>query len=161
MAACLPPDIERVVTFWAEYCGATGLAASPPPPAEAFGDSRELADELCALVLHGPKRASAGLLADYEHEGAALPRVGGHTIVLDGSGRPRCVVRYTEVRLGPVSSVDDAFAWDEGEGARTRVSWLAEHRAFFGRRCQALGLVYVDACTAVFERFERVWPPPA
>lgn len=33
---------------------------------ETFGDSSELADELIAFVVDGPKRATAGLVAEFE-----------------------------------------------------------------------------------------------
>ena len=42
----------------------------------AFGDSPAMADELGALVVKGPKRATAGLLRDYDSWREALPQVG-------------------------------------------------------------------------------------
>lgn len=95
--------------------------------------SVELADELIELVLRGQKRATAGSLAEYESEGAALPKVGDRWIACDGQGRPRAVIETTEVRVGPLSSVDEQFAWDEGEGDRTRADWLRSHTAYFTR----------------------------
>ena len=79
-------------------------------------------------------------------------------IVLGGDGRPLAVVRTTDVRVGPLSSVDDSFAWDEGEGDRTRAWWLDGHTRFFTRQCAALGLTFSDDIDVVFERFELVWP---
>jgi len=40
----------------------------------AFGDSPEMADELAHLVLDGPKRATAGLVLEFERDGEPLPR---------------------------------------------------------------------------------------
>jgi uncharacterized protein YhfF len=140
--------------MWDDYCAASGTDPSPEPAVEPFGDSAELADELLQLVLHGPKRATAGLLRDFGDE--PLPEPGSHWVVLDGRGEPACVLRTSEVRVGLVETVDDAFAHDEGEGDRTRAWWLEAHRAFFGRQPggfdEARDLV-------VFERFELVWPP--
>ena len=56
---------------------------------ERFGDSADLADELLDLVLHGPKRATAGSVAAFEHAGEALPVVGDVWIAADASGQPR------------------------------------------------------------------------
>lgn len=128
-------------------------------PAEHFGDSAAMADELLALVLHGPKRATAGLLADYRAAGEDLPRVGSHRVVCDGSGMPRAVLRVLEARLGPVTSVDEGFAWDEGEGDRTRETWLRAHGEFFSRSCERLDIAYSEDLEAVFTRFAVVWPP--
>lgn len=130
----------------------------PPVDVFCFGDSPEMADELAALVLAGTKRATAGLLADHEDEGTAVPAAGDHCVVHLGDGRPCAVIRSTEVRVGPLSSVDAAFAWDEGEGDRSLAYWQAAHERFFRRRCAALGLAFDDSVEVVFERFELVWP---
>jgi uncharacterized protein YhfF len=61
---------------------------SEAPPAWQFGDSPEMAEELGALVIAGTKRATAGLVWEYEAEGAALPQPGAYEIVLDGRGEP-------------------------------------------------------------------------
>ena len=61
--------------------------------------------------------------------------------------------------MGPLNSVDEKFAWDEGEGERTRDWWLNAHRRFFGRRAAARGFPMHDEIETVFERFEIVWPP--
>ena len=152
-----PADRTAVEAMWASYVGDSGYAG-PLVTAYAFGDSAELADQLGLLVLHGPKRATAGLVQAFEAEAEPLPRVDDRCIVLGGDGRPLAVVRTTDVRVGPLSSVDDSFAWDEGEGDRTRAWWLDGHTRFFTRQCAALGLTFSDDIDVVFERFELVWP---
>ena len=159
----LPPiDPDAVAAFWrrGQAAGALPLDREGPGAAEQLGDSPDLADELLALVLHGPKRATAGSLAAFEHEGSPLPVVGDHWVVADGTGRPRAALRTKEVRVGPLSSVDDAFAWDEGEGDRTRATWLADHEAFFRRELPTLGLEFDPGMPTVFERFEVVYTEP-
>ena len=69
----------------------------------------------------------------------------------------RAVLRTAEVRVGPLTSVDDAFAWDEGEGDRTREGWLAAHQRFFGRHLPAIGAAYAPDLPTVFERFEVLY----
>ena len=63
-----------------------------------------------------------------------------------------------EVMIKPLSEVDEAFAWDEGEGDRTRDWWLAARRRYFGRQARREGLQFDDDILTVFERFEVVWP---
>lgn len=156
-------DPEVVTAFWrrGQADGALPLDRPGPDAVEHFGDSPELADELLGLVLHGPKRATAGSLAAFEHEGAPLPAVGDHWVAADGAGRPRAVLRTAEVRVGPLSSVDDAFAWDEGEGDRTRATWLADHEAYFRRELAALGQSFDPDMPTVFERFDVVYTESA
>jgi len=145
--------------LFAEYAAAAGL----PPDARhddafAFGDTSEMADRLALLVRDGPKRATAGLLAAMEAAGVPMPQVGGYSVVLDGRGAAVCVIRTTETRVGPLDSVDDAFAWDEGEGDRTRPDWLDGHLRSFARSCARLGIAWDDDLPVHFERFEVVWP---
>lgn len=128
--------------------------AGPPPTADCFGDSPQMADALLELVLDGRKRATAGLAAEL------VPSVGDHWIINDGAGHEAAIIRTTDVRVGPLGSVDDDFAWDEGEGDRSRADWLRGHREYFRRNelpgaCDA----EVDALEVAFERFEVVWPP--
>lgn len=81
-----------------------------------------------------------------------LPR-GDLSIATDGSMRPRALLETVEVRVGPLSSVDDQFAWDEGEGDRTRAWWLDAHTRYFERAFRRMGLEFHPDIPAVFERF--------
>ncbi|MGA9102194.1 ASCH domain-containing protein [Aeromicrobium sp.] len=150
------------MSLWREYVAEHPEHRDEQPPVESFGDSPAMADELLALVIDGPKRATAGLVAAYEADNDILPSAGSHWIVTDGSGVERVVLRTTDVRLGPVDSVDDSFAYDEGEGERTRESWLHDHRRFFERQVAQRGIPTpdgLDAMICIFERFVIVWPP--
>ena len=155
----LAPDTAAGLRMWADYRAAHPELAPETPVVEAFGDSPALADELIELVVSGPKRATAGLVPAYAHDGEPLPRVGSHWVACDGSGTPRAVLRTTELRVGPLSSVDEQFAWDEGEDDRTLTSWLEGHTRFFTRECDRIGIEFTDDLEVCFERFDVVWPP--
>ncbi|PKW27076.1 MBL fold metallo-hydrolase [Phycicoccus duodecadis] len=154
------PDVAAAHRMWDAYRAATpGLPPEDDVEIGGFGDSPEMADRLLAYVLGGTKRATASLVAEYAAENEALPRVGDHWVVCDGAGSPRVVLRATELRVGPLASVDERFAWDEGEGDRTLQSWLDEHRGFFRRSCARIGTEFSDDLEVCFERFRVVWPP--
>ena len=51
----------RVERFWRDFCAGICLPVDAPYQSWYFGDTRALAHELVELVLHGPKRATAGL----------------------------------------------------------------------------------------------------
>ena len=148
-------DVVR--TFWRRFCLSEGMAEDRPYQAWAFGDSPEMTDELAALVIDGPKRATAGLVADYEADGDPLPQAGDHSVILDGAGRPVAVIRATEVRVLPFAEVDEAFAFDEGEGDRTLAWWREAHWQFFARQCEVRGEVMDERQPVVLERFELVY----
>jgi len=147
------PLIEE---FWSGFVTATGIDG--PYEAWAFGDASlaDMATKLALLVRDGPKRATAGLAAEYEAENESLPMVGDLSLILDGQGEPVCVIRTTQVEVRRFGDVDEAFAWDEGEGDRTLAWWRRAHVRFFERFGNR-----VDEDTAmVLERFELLWPVP-
>src|SRR5882762_3194452 len=144
--------------FWREYRKAAGLHHDDYDVV-AFGDGPEMATELAELAIAGIKRATAGLARQFGPDGEAPPIHGGYVVLVDGTGTPRAIWRTTEVRVGPLKSVDERFAWDEGEGERTREWWLSAHRRFFGQRAAAQGFHMHDEIETMFERFEIGWPP--
>jgi len=163
-----------VAEFWSAFVTVTGTTG--PYTAWGFADDAkpELMTKLGLLVRDGPKRATAGLETDYAPAadraaradatvgaGAApgaepLPRVGDHSVVLDGEGRPLCIIRTTAVEIRPFGEVDEAFAWDEGENDRTLAGWRAAHEWYFA----SVGTPVDDDTRVVLERFAKVWPPP-
>ncbi len=145
--------VER---FWIRFRAETGGGGAEVPGVTRFGADTDEQDALASLVRRGRKRATVSLRREYGPDTPVVPAAGDLAIVLDGRDRPICVIRTIEVRLGPLASVDDAFAWDEGEGDRTRTGWLATHRAFWRR----YGLTVDDATELVFERFAAIWPDP-
>lgn len=136
--------------------GGLTVAEGVAPVAWSFGDTPEQADELLALVLDGTKAATSSALSEYDDEDAPLPRQGDLSIVVDGAGHPKALIRTTEVAVVPFGEVTEEFAAAEGEGPRTLESWRTEHTAFFRR---ALGLETVpDDFMVVTERFELLYP---
>ena len=93
----------------------------------------ELRRELVAAVLAGKKTATAGLLAEYDAEGDAVP-VAGDRFVLNGfDDEPLGVVEITEARTVPAREIDVAFARAEGEGFESVEEWRLAHERFFER----------------------------
>jgi uncharacterized protein YhfF len=139
-----------VEEFWQEFTAATGISGSYD--AWAFGGPSfpEMATELAFLVRNGPKRATAGLVVDED----PIPEVGDLSVILDGKGSPVCVIRTTEVEIRRFADVDEAFAWDEGEGDRTLQWWREAHVKFFER----VGYRIDSDSPMVLERFELLWP---
>ena len=140
--------------FWTEFVEATGIDG--PHEAWAFGDPSvpDLATELALLVRDGPKRATTGLASDYEDDNEKLPEIGDLSVVLDGEGDPVCVIRTTAVEIRRFGDVDEAFAWDEGEGDRTLEWWRRAHLWFFEQQ----GTDVDDNTLMVLEHFELLWP---
>lgn len=154
----IEPDRHDLESFWREAAVSLGLDPASPAPHFHFGDTIEFADVLAHVVLDGPKRATAGLIAEMEADGDPYPKAGDHWIVVDGQGAPRAVIQTREVRIAPFHTVDEAFAWDEGEGDRGLAFWRRVHIDHFERSCRRIGLSWSEDLDVFFERFDVVWP---
>jgi uncharacterized protein YhfF len=54
-------------------------------------------------------------------------------VMLNGSGRPLAVIETVELTQRRFNDVDAAFAYDEGEGDRSRAYWREALRRYFTR----------------------------
>ncbi|WP_299520255.1 ASCH domain-containing protein [uncultured Serinicoccus sp.] len=157
-----------------------------PPPAWSFGDEDDpaTADRLLELVLDGRKTATASAYRDYEEEarqrGAgpaddmagdtltragvgldlALPEPGLLSIILDGAGQPRALVRITDVEVCRFADVTEEHARLEGEGDESLEQWRAVHREAFAATAPH-GEPVDDDTLVVLERFEVLVPASA
>ena len=153
----MPTRSTQVDAFWQAFRRHTGLDHDNYAVA-SFGDSPQMTTELADLVMAEIKRATASLARDYGEGREPMPNPGDFVLMLEGEGFPRFIWRTTEVTIKPLSQVDDAFAWDEGEGDRTRNWWLTARRRYFGRQVNREGFEMDDEILTVFEHFEVVWP---
>lgn len=115
-------------------------------------------DELLELVLDEVKTATSSLLAEYGWEGEMPPTPGAHTVLCDGSGTPRTIVRTVGLQIRRFDAVDAAHAWADGEGARSLAQWRSEHRTFWDRICSAAGTTFTTEMEVVLEQFEVMLP---
>lgn len=149
---------NAVERFWRDFCEGIQLPVDTPYQSWYFGDTPALAHELVELVLHGPKRATAGLADFNELQPGAKPVAEGYSVVTECDGTPRAVVRTTSVDRRAFRDVDEAFAWEEGEGDRTLADWKEGHRRFFTRELSAAGRTFDENMLVDLERFELLYP---
>jgi len=157
MAAPAPGQKELIESFWLDYQRACKVKV-PGFSASALGHTRALADELAELIEHGIKRAHATLEHEFSADNEPLPQPGDHLVVLDGRGRPRAIVRNTHVERRHFDEIDDAFAFEAGEGDLTLRWWLTAHRQDFAERAEREGFQVGERAVLILEYFERMWP---
>ena len=148
---------DLIQAFWLDY-QRTCKVQVPGFAASALGHNRVLADELAELIVAGIKRAHATLEHDFTVDKDVLPQPGDHLVVLDGRGRPRAIVRNSHVERRHFDEIDDAFAFEAGEGDLTLRWWLTAHRQDFAERAEHEGFQVGERAVLVLEYFERVWP---
>jgi uncharacterized protein YhfF len=96
-----------------------------------FGTPGEMRRRLVDLVVHGDKRATAGMLSEYETEHEPLEHVGERLAIVDDDGRRVATVRVTEVVVSRFSEVPDRFALAEAEGDLDAADFRASHTAYW------------------------------
>lgn len=117
-------------------------------------------DSGVAAILAGKKTALTGLLQILEHAAEPVPEPGQRFSVLDSAGQPAAVIELTEVRVVPISEVDDTYARAEGRGYADAAEWRRAHEDFFRSEgiVEFLGAIPVinDGTLVVTERFRLI-----
>ena len=98
-----------------------------------FGTPGTSRKKLTDLVLHGNKRATAGLLREYEFEGEVIEHVGELLALIDDNGVHVGTLRVTKVDVSPFGEVPDEFALAENEGDLTAEDFRNSHLAYWSR----------------------------
>lgn len=98
-------DPATLATFWAHARRHVDDAPLEVPEAWAFGATPAHADELLDLVISVVKTGTATSVWDLGATGEAVPHVGDLSIVLDGAGEPRAVIRTCTVAIVPFDEV--------------------------------------------------------
>jgi uncharacterized protein YhfF len=96
-----------------------------------LGSPGEMRQRLNGLVLAGAKRATAGLVRDYEEDHEDLEHVGERLALLDDDGVQIATIEVTGVQIHRFIDVPWDFAAAEGEGDADIEEWRAGHRAFW------------------------------
>ncbi|MEE6249722.1 MAG: ASCH domain-containing protein [Bdellovibrionota bacterium] len=99
----------------------------------SFGNTKELADSLCNLVLEGKKTATCSLLRAYKGEEDELPRVGLYSLLCDGDNSPKAVILLKKCSLEKFDDISPEFARLEGEGDLSYEYWRKAHIEFFSQ----------------------------
>jgi uncharacterized protein YhfF len=119
-------------------------------------------DSGLAAILAGEKTAMTGLLQIHDHAGEPVPQAGQRFSVVDSAGHPAAVIELTEVRVVPITEIDDAYARAEGRGYADAAQWRRAHEEFFRSDGVAAFLGAVpqidDDTLVVTERFRLIEP---
>ncbi|UOQ91099.1 ASCH domain-containing protein [Agromyces endophyticus] len=148
---------EALTAYWREVRSRITSLPAEIPEAWPFGATAEHADGLLELVLAGIKTGTASSVWDYEETGERVPEAGDLSIILDGGGSPRAVIRTTSVRVVPFDEVDEEHARSEGEGDRTLRAWREIHERYW-REHSENPRGFAPDMPVLCERFELVDP---
>ena len=115
-----------------------------------LGSPGDMRARLNGLALAGRKRATAGVLAEYEQEGEPLEHVGEQLALVDDDGRRVGTVVVTSVEVRRFADVPWEFAAAEGEGHADLDAWRTGHQRFWARH----GMEVDDGTDIVMVHFD-------
>lgn len=98
-----------------------------------FGTPGPSREKLVDLILHGQKRATAGLIGDYESEGEPIEHVGELLAIVDNDGKHVGTMKVTRAEILRFADVPDEFALAEAEGDMNAADFRASHIAYWTR----------------------------
>lgn len=90
-------------------------------------------ERLVRLVLEGRKRATAGLVSEYEFENEPIEYPGEHLAIVDNDGRHVGTLKVTRVEILRFADVPDEFALAEGEGDLDAADFRSSHMKYWTR----------------------------
>ena len=96
-----------------------------------FGSVGASRDKLLDFIFNGSKRATAGLLQDYEDDGEPLEDIGEVLVVVGNQSEEVGRIRITKIEVKNFIDVPDEFALAEAEGDLTAEDFRNSHRAFW------------------------------
>ena len=99
------------------------FASEDAPKVIHFCDNEKEANTCLDLVCKDIKRATSHSLLGLQLRHESLPKIGDFAVVTDWSGKAKCIIRTTAVRLVPYFAIREEHARLEGEGDRSLEQW--------------------------------------
>jgi uncharacterized protein YhfF len=117
-----------------------------------FGTPGEFREKLTSLVIHGNKRATAGLLSEYVLENEEIEHVGEELVLLGNNDVNLGKIKITEVSICKFKDVPNRFPIAEAEGDQNADEFRAGHKRYW----ESLGYKIEDETELVLLYFDLV-----
>lgn len=98
-----------------------------------FGTPGKSRETIVNFVVHGKKRATAGMAAEYEKECEEIEYIGECLAMLDNDSQHIATLQVTHVDISRFADVPDEFALAEAEGDLNAADFRASHFDFWTR----------------------------
>jgi len=130
---------ESAAGLWARCAAELGLPEGTEAVERHIGLGAQMQDRLLTIILAGEKTITSTSPWLYEAGLAREPVVGAYSLLLDGAGEPRAVLRTTRVETLPFDAVTAEHSQYEGESVRPLEAWRAVHVRYFTQTLAPLG----------------------
>ncbi|PWL39679.1 RNA-binding protein [Flagellimonas aquimarina] len=144
--------------LWGDFLDAhLEFASEDAPKVIHFCDNEKDANTCVDLVCKDVKRATSHSLLAMQLRKEELPKIGDFTVVTDWSGKAKCIIRTTSVKLVPYFAVHSEHARLEGEGDKSIEHWKKTHWDYYTRELSEFNRTPLESMIVVFERFEKIF----
>lgn len=144
--------------LWGDFLDAhLEFASEDAPRVVHFCDNEKDADICANLVCKDVKRATSHSLLGIQNRKESMPKIGDFAVVTDWSGKAKCIIRTTSVRLVPYFAVNSDHARKEGEGDKSLEYWKKTHWDYYTRELSEFNRIPRESMIVVFEEFEKVF----
>lgn len=144
--------------LWGDFLDAhLEFASEDAPKVIHFCDNEKDANTCADLVCKDVKRATSQSLLALQLRKEELPKIGDFAVVTDWSGKAKCVIRTTSVKLVPYFAVHSEHARLEGEGDKSIEHWRKTHWDYYTRELSEFNRTPLESMIVVFERFEKIF----
>ncbi|WP_420321117.1 ASCH domain-containing protein [Flagellimonas sp.] len=144
--------------LWGDFLDAhLEFASEDAPKVIHFCDNEKDANDCVNLVCKDVKRATSHSLLGLQNRKEPMPRIGDFAVVTDWSGKAKCVIRTTSVKLVPYFAVNSEHARLEGEGDKSLEHWQKTHWDYYTRELSEFNKIPRESMIVVFEEFEKVF----
>ncbi|MEX0314751.1 MAG: ASCH domain-containing protein [Allomuricauda sp.] len=144
--------------LWGDFLDAhLEFASEDAPKVIHFCDNEKDADTCANLVCKDIKRATSHSLVGLQSRKESMPKIGDFAVVTDWSGKAKCVIRTTSVKLVPYFAINAEHARLEGEGDKSLEYWQKTHWEYYTRELSEFNRIPRESMIVVFEEFEKVF----
>jgi uncharacterized protein YhfF len=122
-----------------------------------FCDNEKDANECLDLVMKNVKKATSPSLLGLQLRNERLPKIGEFLVITDWSGKAKCIIKTTAVKLKPYFSIDENYALKEGEGDKSLAYWKKTHWDYYTRELSEFNREPRESMIVICQEFEKVF----
>ena len=149
--------MTEIDEFWNRFIENTGRSQDDRCAGDLNFEAKGfVGDELITLVLTGRKTAFFTSWATYAIDQEPLPISGELYVVLDRSGKARCVIETESVQVVPFNEVTWEMAQKEGEDADLG-EWKEKKQEYLEDEGAILGFEFTPDIKLVYQTFTVVY----
>jgi uncharacterized protein YhfF len=154
-AGCARPDPAELEAYW--KAARRELAAAGLPPVYEvrwIGLDEASTEEVIELIRAGDKTGTFTLPWIVERTDQPEPSVGAAIVLIDFHGKPRLLVRLTEISTVAFGNVTGEHTAIDGSPVRDLSVWKPLHTHYWNRLLQPFGLSVSESMPVLIEKFE-------